>query len=376
MTGATATMPQTAAKPADNGKPRISLDDVMSATEDMRAVLGKRWGIPPSRVFAYGETFISLAKNCPDGFRVPGEIIAQFLQLAAEHNLNPARYEIRAFFDYIKGLSTFVMIDGWLTLANRQPAFDGFDFEYERDSQGALIAVTCAIHRKDRSRPTKTRCKLSEWRVSTSPQWGSKPEWMLEQKALKQGIRRTFGFAGIIDDDDARQMGLEVPETPVKTAPAVTLDQLAPAAPPPVDEYTRKAPAPMQADDTAQNEPEAKPEPKEDAKSEARKKLEAPAERQAPAAVPAKEAKPTPEPVNKDEIAPDVLTRKEKVFVRMLGSKRVTATVADMNETDLRDARDAAEATLHDPAASDADRSRAAGVIVLLEDEAARRVKA
>lgn len=75
-------------------------------------------------------------------------------------------------------------------------------------------------------------------------------------------------------------------------------------------------------------------------------------------------------------VEPDVLTRGDKLFVRMLGSKRVMAKVADMNETDLRDARDAAEATLHDPAASDADRSRAAGVIVLLEDEAARRVKA
>lgn len=87
---------------------------------------------------------------------------------------------------------------------------------------------------------------------------------------------------------------------------------------------------------------------------------------------PAPAAEPTPAPA----VEPDVLTRGDKLFVRMLGSKRVMAKVADMNETDLRDARDAAEATLHDPAASDADRSRAAGVIVLLEDEAARRVKA
>lgn len=354
MTGATATMPQTAAKPADNGKPRISLDDVMSATEDMRAVLGKRWGIPPSRVFAYGETFISLAKNCPDGFRVPGEIIAQFLQLAAEHNLNPARYEIRAFFDYIKGLSTFVMIDGWLTLANRQPAFDGFDFEYERDSQGALIAVTCAIHRKDRSRPTKTRCKLSEWRVSTSPQWGSKPEWMLEQKALKQGIRRTFGFAGIIDDDDARQMGLDVPEQP-KPQPTTTLDQLTPAAPPPADEYSRPMVTPtMRVAEADSGNGEAAPERKPE---------------------PAKDAKPTskPEKVSSADVEPDVLTRDEKVFVRFLGKKRVEAKVFDMNDTDMEDARSAAEADINDPDSTVEDIARAKGVIVLLEDEAARR---
>lgn len=371
MSGATATAPAPAqAKPAAPAK--NILDEVMTATEDMRAILGKRWGIPPSRIFAYGESFIALAKNCPEGFRVSGETIAQFLQLAAEHDLNPARYEIRAFFDYNKGLSTFVMIDGWLTLANRQPAFDGFDFEYERDSQGALVAVTCVIHRKDRTRPTKTRCKLSEWRVATSPQWGGKPEWMLEQKALKQGIRRTFGFAGIIDDDDARQMGLDVPEQP-KPQPTTTLDQLAPAAPPPADEYSRQAPAPR----AAAPEAERPQEPQngnghaatDEAQKAARAKLEAPAERQ-PA--PAKEAK--PEPKDEGPITPDVLTRDEKIFVRgNAKGKPVTAKVAQMADFDMEDARNAAQADLDDPSSTREEKAHAMGVIALLEEEAARR---
>lgn len=354
MSGATATATPPAQAPAKAAPAKNVLDEVMAATEDMRAILGKRWGIPPSRIFAYGESFISLHDNCPPGFRVSGEIIAQFLQLAAEHELNPARYEIRAFYDYSKGLTTFVMIDGWLTLANRQPTFDGFEFEYERDNQSGLVAVTCVIYRKDRTRPTKTRVKMSEWRLSGKPQWQSKPEWMLEQKALKQGIRRTFGFAGIMDDDDVNQMGLDVPEQP-KPQPTTTLDQLTPAAPPPADEYSRPMVTPtMRVAEADSGNGEAAPERKPE---------------------PAKDAKPTskPEKVSSADVEPDVLTRDEKVFVRFLGKKRVEAKVFDMNDTDMEDARSAAEADINDPDSTVEDIARAKGVIVLLEDEAARR---
>ena len=368
MSGATATATPPAQAPAKAAPAKNVLDEVMAATEDMRAILGKRWGIPPSRIFAYGESFIALAKNCPEGFRVSGETIAQFLQLAAEHDLNPARYEIRAFFDYNKGLSTFVMIDGWLTLANRQPAFDGFEFEYERDNQSGLVAVTCVIHRKDRTRPTKTRCKLSEWRVATSPQWGGKPEWMLEQKALKQGIRRTFGFAGIIDDDDARQMGLDVPEQP-KPQPTTTLDQLAPAAPPPADEYSRPMAAPsMRQQDAEEKRQRKEIEDEEEAMMAEREAAEkAAVERKA-----AKEAK--PEPKDEGPITPDVLTRDEKIFVRgNAKGKPVTAKVAQMADFDMEDARNAAQADLDDPSSTREEKAHAMGVIALLEEEAARR---
>ena len=94
----------------------------------------------------------------------------------------------------------------------------------------------------------------------------------------------------------------------------------------------------------------------------ARAKLEAPAER-----------KPEPAPVVEGPIEPDVLTRDEKLFVRMLGKKRCTSKVGDMNDSDMQDARDAAEATLHDPEASRAEKAHAAGSIVLLEAEAVAR---
>lgn len=109
----------------------------------------------------------------------------------------------------------------------------------------------------------------------------------------------------------------------------------------------------------------------EAAKSEARKKLEAPAERKPAEPATAKEA--TPEPKTED-IAPDVLTRDEKVFVRNSNrGKPVTAKVSEMADFDMEDARNAALADIDDPEASAAEKSHAKGVIVLLEEEAARR---
>lgn len=230
------------------------LDEIVSITEDTRVRLGARWGVPPSQVFAYGENFIALHRNCPEGFRVPPLLIAQFLQLAAEHDLNPARYEIRAFYDYTKGLQTFVMIDGWLTLANRQAQYDGYELTYERDTAGSLVACSALIYRKDRTRPTVARVKMTEWRDATKPQWQARPEWMLEQKAIKQGIRRAFGFAGIMDDDDAAKMGYDGEQAgdskPVAPSapPAPNLSDLIPAAPPPDDEYSSAAPRSVVSD--------------------------------------------------------------------------------------------------------------------------------
>lgn len=380
---ATAAKPQQAEAPA---KPAVSLDDIMDATEDMRVQLGKHWGIPPSRIMRYGESFISLHSNCPQDFRVPGEIVAQFLSICNEHELNPARYEVRAFYDYNKGLTTFVMIDGWLTLANRHPQFDGVEFDYERDKEGRIAAVTCDVFRKDRTRPTKARCVYSEWYMPNSPQWRSKPEWMLEQKALKQAIRRAFGFAGIMDDDDVRQMGLLKDEPadekkPIKTTQGISLGSLKPGEAPPADEYERKP---------ANNRVPPPDEPEAAALDEKinGKREEAPAKRKqagvagAAGVVPAGQssvdgglvapgedspAKTSVASPASEIIEADVLTASHQVFVRKKGKVTVKRTVAEMDAEDWRDAHDAAQAVLADPNEKPATRSYALGVVNLLE---------
>lgn len=75
---------------------------------------------------------------------------------------------------------------------------------------------------------------------------------------------------------------------------------------------------------------------------------------------------PGPSP-SAEVIAADTLTDKTKVFVRMLGNKRIEMAAKDMNDTDMQDACDAAHALLADEMATVAEKNRALGVVNLIE---------
>lgn len=379
MSGATAAATQAPARAAEKPKAAPSLiDEIMTKTTDLRTVMGAKWGVPKDQIIRYVRSFVGLWKEAPEGYELPWEVAIQFLTVCRELDLNPAKKECAAFFNPNKqGLQTFVMVDGWITMANRHPAYDGYEFKHERDSQGSLIAVTCCVFRKDRTRPIPARVKMSEWRVGTSPQWGGKPEWMLEMKGIKQACRLAFGFAGVQDDDEAAAM---FGEQVVKAAiPQTSLDQLTAASPPPADEYSKTSkPANMrQQDEEAAQAAPAQVTNSDEAQKAARAKLEAPAERPSNgnghAQAPAKEA--TPEPKDDSPITPDVLLRdKEKIFIRMLGKRPVSAFIKDMTAEDMQDALMAAQADRDDPDSSREDKAYAMGVVALLEAEAAKKL--
>jgi phage recombination protein Bet len=125
-----------------------------------------------------------------------------FLMIAKEHDLNPITREIFAFEKAGK-IQTIVSIDGWLKIINQHPEFDGMEFvDHLDDETGDLLAVTCKIYRKDRSRHTEVTEYMSECKRDTSV-WKSWPARMLRHKATIQGARYAFGFSGIVDQDEA-----------------------------------------------------------------------------------------------------------------------------------------------------------------------------
>lgn len=212
------------------------------------------WRIRPHKVPVLARSFISdnPDKEPADYKGIPATAVDEFLMICLEHSLNPAKKEIAAFYSTKKGLTTFVMIDGWVSLANRHPKCDGWEFEYEYSDTNKLEAVTCIMYRKDRSHPTKTRVKMSEWRISGyDSQWNNRPEWMLTGKALKHGARFAFGFAGLYTDDEAREIqGYVVKsgqdderkeqaklEHQSQRSAGDILDQMEVSAPPPENEY-------------------------------------------------------------------------------------------------------------------------------------------
>jgi phage recombination protein Bet len=132
------------------------------------------------------------------------EEFAAFLMVAKQYDLNPVTREIYAFPKKGGGIQPIVGIDGWLNLINSNPHCDGVEFDDEKDAKGNLVAVTCRIHRKDRSHPTMVTEYMVECKRPTEP-WTKWPARMLRHKAVIQCARYAFGFAGIIDPEEAER---------------------------------------------------------------------------------------------------------------------------------------------------------------------------
>lgn len=143
---------------------------------------------------------------------VRDEHFMAFLMVANEYNLNPLTREIYAFPSK-GGVQAIVSVDGWCKLMNSHPQFDGLEFNDIRED-GKLVAVECRIYRKDRSHSTSATEYLEECKQATQP-WTKWPARMLRHKAMIQAARYSFGFAGIIDPDEADRMKDVTPPPPI-----------------------------------------------------------------------------------------------------------------------------------------------------------------
>lgn len=169
---------------------------------DVFQSVGLAWGINAQKVGDLAASFIA-----SKGRQVPQSKVIEFLMICNEYGLNPATKEVAAFFDPDKGLTAFVMIDGWVKLANQHPECNGWTFEEKMNEAGDVVAVRCLMRRKDRTEPIITPwLHINEWKIDTSPQWRSKPSWMLSMKALKHACRLAFGFAGLYDNEEAEEI--------------------------------------------------------------------------------------------------------------------------------------------------------------------------
>lgn len=132
------------------------------------------------------------------------EQFAAFLLVARDYNLNPVTKEIFAFPSRNGGIQPVVSVDGWMSLINRRPEFDGIEFEDRLDNNGHLLAVTCRIYRKDRSHPCEVTEYMSEC-VRDTDTWRKYPARMLRHKAAIQCARYAFAISGIVEPDEAER---------------------------------------------------------------------------------------------------------------------------------------------------------------------------
>jgi len=131
---------------------------------------------------------------------VSNEQFISFLAVANSYGLDPLKKEIYAFPAKGGGIQPVVSIDGWLSIINSHPQFDGMEL-VENYEDGKFVSVTCTIHRKDRSHPVVLTECLNECFRQTEP-W-KKPKRMLRHKAAIQCARYAFGLGGIMEQDEA-----------------------------------------------------------------------------------------------------------------------------------------------------------------------------
>ena len=144
------------------------------------------------------------------------EEVAAFCMVAANYRLNPLAREIYAFPNKQGGVTPMVSIDGWLKLLHSNPDYDGEEFTFGKDEDGAEWCE-CAIFSRTKSRPTRVREYMEENFMKTSPVWQQRRKRMLRHRALIQAVRYFGGYAGLADRDEMMEAEMRN-VTPVKEA--------------------------------------------------------------------------------------------------------------------------------------------------------------
>lgn len=177
--------------------------------------LADKYSVQPESLFA---TLKVTAFKQPGQNALPptNEQMMALLIVADQYDLNPFTREIFAFPGKRGEITPVVSVDGWSRIINEHPAMDGIEFEYSDKMHLMPGAKHChtwveaVIYRKDRKQPIRVREYLDEAyqgpRNGYAGAWQTHTKRMLRHKALIQGSRIAFGFAGLYDMDEAQRI--------------------------------------------------------------------------------------------------------------------------------------------------------------------------
>ncbi len=216
----------------------MSTQNTAVATLPQRASLvtkfAAKFSIEPEKLLT---TLKATAFKVKDG-EVTNEQMAALLIVADQYDLNPFTREIFAFPDKQNGIVPVVSVDGWARIINEHPQMDGLEFHYSPETIApgderfpglkwtAFEWIESVIYRKDRTKPIVVREFFEE--VYRKPfekgnyviesAWQTHSKRFHRHKALIQGGRLAFGFAGIYDPDEAERIieGEAIPEVTVR----------------------------------------------------------------------------------------------------------------------------------------------------------------
>ena len=175
------------------------------------ARMAQKYGVEPAKLY---ETLAKVAfrvheKNGPDRAPTPEEMMG-LLVVAETYGLNPFIRQIFAFRSKAGTVVPVVSIDGWLSILNRQPDYDGLSVAFsdkmiKMGSRELPESCTVTINRKSMSKPIVVSEYMAEC-YGASEIWAKWPHRMLRHKAIIQAVRIAFGIGGIYDEEEASAM--------------------------------------------------------------------------------------------------------------------------------------------------------------------------
>ena len=112
-----------------------------------------------------------------------------FWEFCKSTGLNPFKKEIW-FIKTSQGVQMMTGINGFLTIANKHPQFDGMTVKID-EQDGKLVSATCTVYRKDRKYPSEATVYYSEY-AKNSPIWRTMPRMMLQKVAKSVALREAF----------------------------------------------------------------------------------------------------------------------------------------------------------------------------------------
>ncbi len=149
----------------------------------------------------------SVAKNA-----TPAEF-SYFLEFCKSTGLNPFKKEIW-FIKTNAGVQIMTGINGFLTIANSHPQFDGMEVSLQEEN-GKLISATAKVYRKDRKIPSCATVYLNEYFKPSkfgNGMWEKMPRMMLQKVAKSVALREAFSqeLGGICIEEEMPPLEQEI----------------------------------------------------------------------------------------------------------------------------------------------------------------------
>lgn len=172
----------------------------------------------------FNHIYQMLSNNGKDAKNVSQMDVYSFLVNCKQLKLNPLAKQIYGFVSKGKVVN-IISIEGFTEIANRDPAYDGVDFEFgplvekeltyskndyfngQKNTKLVTVKrkvadwIKCIIYRNDRHHPVSVTTFFDESNTGTEP-WATKPMQMLQNRAFANSVKKAFSINGYLEKEE------------------------------------------------------------------------------------------------------------------------------------------------------------------------------